>query len=152
MAVDIRIDMTLGLWFEAAWISKEKNMGDLTHQTMVNVGLDYTFGFGNGLYTILEHLIFTMDNSPFIYSNASSFSALSLSYPLGFFDNLDYIAYFSWTDSKFYNILSWNTQLDKAAIYLLGHWNPQNAPLTRQGRTQNLFSGQGVQIMVVVDF
>ncbi len=47
--VDGKWDVNVGLWFEVSHIRKQKDLGDLTNQTLLNLGADYTFGIGNGL-------------------------------------------------------------------------------------------------------
>ena len=44
--VDAKWDVTVGLWFEATYSKKSKNIGLLTHQSLLNIGSDYTFSNG----------------------------------------------------------------------------------------------------------
>jgi len=46
---DTKLDLVIGCWLEASWTNKEKNVGIYTNQEIMNVGMDYTFGIGNGL-------------------------------------------------------------------------------------------------------
>ena len=152
LGFDTRIDILLGLWIEATWISKEIKLGQLTNQTMINTGLDYTFALGNGIYMIAEQLLYSQDKTAFDFSDAVSFSAMSLSYPVGLFDNLDYLTFFNWTNSKIYNILSWKRQFDKSTVYLLGYWNPENETLPNRETAHNPYTGKGAQILFVYNY
>lgn len=148
IAFDAKWDVGIGLWFEGAWINKSRDVGLLTNQLILNVGTDYTFGVGNGLNFIFEQLLIVYDEKPFALSEPVFFSALSLSYPLGLFDNLSAIAYYNWATDQSYNLLTWNRKLNKFNLYFIAYWNPEsyNLPLQDAG---NLFSGKGVQAMLV---
>ncbi|HPG73422.1 MAG TPA: hypothetical protein PLM49_03960, partial [Bacteroidales bacterium] len=67
--LDGKWDLGVGLWFEAAWMHKSKNMGIFTNQFSACVGIDYTFGVGNGLNLIFEQLLFAYDEKPFAFEN-----------------------------------------------------------------------------------
>lgn len=146
---DIKLDMVVGLWFEGSWVNKNKNLGVFTNQEILNAGTDYTFGLGNGLYVIYEQLVATNDEKPFTFQNATTFSLLSLSYPVGLFDNISGIVYYDWKNRKSYNFLNWQKQFNNISLYFMGYWNPEMYNIPAQGEGQNLFAGRGVQVMVV---
>jgi len=146
---DIKLDLIVGLWFEGSWVKKNKDLGLFTNQEIMNAGVDYTFSVGKGLYVIYEQLVATYDNNPFSFQNTSSFSLLSLSYPLGLFDNISGIVYYDWKNRNTYNFLNYQKQFNNLTLYFMGYWNPKNYNIPAQGEGQNLFAGKGVQIMVV---
>lgn len=149
IGLDARWDIGIGLWMEGTWIFKSKNIAKYTNQEIINTGIDYTFGIGNGLYTVLENLLFSYDELPFKFSRPLVFSGLSMSYPLGVSDDLGIIAYYDWHNDKLYNFANYKRQYNKLSFYLMAYINPVKYQLPVQGETGNLFSGKGVQIMIV---
>lgn len=149
---DIKLDMTVGVWFEGSWVNKKKNLSFLTNQEILNGGVDYTFGLGNGLYVIYEQLLAAGNEKAFNFNNASSFSLVSLSYPVGMLDNLSAIVYYDWKNNKSYNFLNWQKQYNNLTLYLMGFWNPEKYNIPTQGEGQNLFAGRGMQVMVVYNY
>lgn len=147
--IDGKWDLGVGLWFEGSWINKSKNLGMYTNQEILNCGTDYTFGIGNGLNVVFEHLLVSYDEKAFKFSNTVSFSGTSLSYPLGMIDNVSAIIYYDWTNNNSYNFLNWKRQYNKISFYLMAYWNPKNYNLPQQSGSGNLFAGRGIQIMLV---
>ena len=121
------------MWFEGSWIKKNKDLGIFTNQEIFNLGADYTFNAGNGLYVIFEQLLASYDKKPFAFQNTTTFSLLSVSYPLGLFDNLSGIVYFDWNNKKSYNFLNWQKQFNNITFYLMGFWNPVDYNIPAQG-------------------
>lgn len=146
---DARWDLKTGLWLEGSWTRKRLNLGTLTNQLIINAGIDYTFGIGNGLYIAYEHLLMSYDQRAFEFANRTSFSLLSLSYPVGLFDKAGAIVYYDWTNTNVYNFISWQKQFDNIILYLMGYWNPVGYNLPAQTTSQNYFAGKGIQIMFV---
>jgi hypothetical protein len=93
IGVDAKVDLHVGLYFEAVWINKNKNIGQFTNQEICTLGMDYTFPMGNGLHLLVEHLFFAFDEKAFAFSNINSLSAMSLTYPLGLIDNINGVFY-----------------------------------------------------------
>jgi hypothetical protein len=149
LGFDIKLDLEVGLWFEGSWVNKNKDLGMFTNQEILNLGADYTFNAGNGLYVIFEQLLASYDKTPFSFQNTTTFSLVSVSYPLGLFDNLSGIVYFDWNNKKSYNFLNWQKQFNNITFYMMAFWNPVDYNIPAQGLGQNLFAGKGVQVMVV---
>lgn len=148
---DIKLDLVVGLWFEGTWVTKNKELGMFTNQEIFNVGTDYTFSIGNGLYVVYEQLLAANDEVAFNFQNTTSFSLLSLSYPVGLFDNISGIVYYDWKNKSAYNFLNWQKQFKNITLYIMGYWNPVNYNIPAQGSDQNLFAGKGIQIMLVLN-
>lgn len=146
---DIKVDVGVGLWFEGSWVNKNKKLGMFSNQELLNIGTDYTFGLGNGLYVIYEQLVASNDEKPFNFENTITFSLLSMSYPIGLFDNISGIVYYDWKNRKSYNFLNWQKQFNNITLYLMGYWNPVIYNIPAQGEGPNLFAGKGVQVMIV---
>ncbi|MCX6259407.1 MAG: hypothetical protein NTY95_01030 [Bacteroidia bacterium] len=111
--------------------------------------IDYTFGLGNGLYAAYEHLFFSYDQKAFEFANRTSFSLMTLSYPTGLFGKLSAIVYFNWTNKTIYNFVTWQKQFDNLVLYVMGYWNPDAYELPSQTGSRNMFSGKGIQLMLV---
>jgi hypothetical protein len=149
LGFDIKIDWLAGMWFEGVWVSNGENLGPLTNQAILNAGADYTFGIGNGLLLIYEHLIVSSDEKPFEFANKLNFSVLSASYPIGLFDNLNALLYYSWDHEQVYTFLNWQRQYNKISLHLMAYWNPETFNLPQQNIQSNLFGGKGFQVMFV---
>lgn len=146
---DAKFDVLFGFWLEGSWVHKNADLGKYSNQEFLNAGLDYTFGIGNGLYMVAEQLVASNDEKAFSFSNTFSATALSLSYPVGLFDNISAIVYFDWANGDIYNFVNWQKQFDRITIYFMGFWNPDIYILPGQEESENLFAGKGVQIMLV---
>lgn len=146
---DAKLDLKAGIWVEGSWTRKGKNLGKFTNQEILNAGIDYTFGIGNGIYVAYEHLLISWDEKPFALSDRTSFSLFTLNYPVGLFDRLSAIVYYNWTDKKMYNFVNWQRQFDKIMLYLMLYWNPEAGQLPAQTGSENLYAGKGVQLMFV---
>ena len=53
-------------------------------------GADYTFGLGNGLNVMAEHMLIWNGEKPFDMTERRHMSALSVNYPLGLWNNLSH--------------------------------------------------------------
>jgi hypothetical protein len=149
LGVDAKIDVKIGLWFELSWINKGADAGVLTNQHLFNIGTDYTFGIGNGLNLIFEHLLMSFDRQAFKFSNRANISALSANYPLTMSDNLNLIIYYDWENGGVYNFVNWKHNFRDFSLNVMGYANPDNfsIPLTAKGTS--LYSGNGLQIMLI---
>jgi hypothetical protein len=151
LGFDIKLDLVAGVWFEGSWVTKNEELGMYRNQEILNAGLDYTFNLGNGLYIVYEQLIASYDETAFNFQNTTLFSLLSLSYPVGLFDNFNAIIYYDWYNRKVYNFLNWQKQFNNISLYLIGYWNPEDYKIPTQGSDQNIFAGKGIQIMIVLN-
>lgn len=146
---DIKLDLLFGLWIEGSVTSKNNDLGIYKNQEIYNIGIDYTFGIGNGLYMVYEQILAAYSERPFSFDNTSSFSLISLSYPVGLFDNLSGIVYYDWQNNKSYNFLNWQHSYNNLSVYFMAFWNPDNYFIPAQQTDQNLMAGKGAQIMLV---
>lgn len=149
---DGKFDVGVGIWFEAVQISKTKNIGILTNQSLLNLGTDYTFDVGNGIYVVLEHLIVSYNEELGIFNNSINFTALSANYPIGINDNLNFITYYDWEHKDSYNFVNWQHTVEPFKLYLMGYWNPEKYYLPQQGESGAMFAGYGVQFMCVWNY
>jgi hypothetical protein len=150
IGIDGKWDYVVGLWLEATWINKARDVGAYTNQHIFNAGTDYTFNIGNGLNTTFEQLLISYDQTAFAFKRPTWFSALSLSYPATMFDTFNAIIYYDWTSSSSYNFVSWKRQFNRFYLYAMAYWNPATYALPQQQDSGGtLFTGKGVQIMFV---
>ncbi len=146
---DIKLDLVVGLWLEGSVTAKSKDLGMFSNQEIYNAGIDYTFGIGNGLYLVYEQLFASYNEKVFEMENTTSFSLLSLSYPIGLFNNISGIVYYDWKSNKSYNFINWQKSFNNLSFYLMAFWNPEKYNIPTQTTDQNLMAGRGIQIMLV---
>ena len=148
---DAKFDLAVGCWIEASWVSNKKNVGLFTNQEILNLGMDYTFGIGNGLTVIFEQLVASFDEKPFAFDQTMTFSLLNVSYPVGLFDRLSAIVYYDWINHSAYNFINWQKQFNNLSLFVMGYMNPKNYDIPTQTAGEMLFAGTGVQVMVVLN-
>jgi hypothetical protein len=146
---DAKFDRVVGIWFETSWKRMNLNIGRFTNQELLNLGADYTFAIGNGFTFTYEQLLAAYDEQAFRFENPTTFSLISASYPVGFFDDLSFIFYYDWHNNATYNFLNWQKQLTKLTFHVMGYANPKAYNIPTQQEGGNLYSGTGFQIMVV---
>lgn len=151
-AIDGKWDVLVGLWFEAAWLHKSGITGLLANQQLVSAGTDYTLGWGNGLHTMAEHMFFSMDHKAFGFRSLRSFSAVSLSYPLGIHHQLKAILYNDWDSMEQYNFFNWQILFGNFQLNCMAFMNPERLYLPQQPAGSRLFAGKGLQFMAVYNF
>ncbi len=95
-ALDGRLDVGVGLWFESVAIQQKLALLPFEWTKMLTLGLDYTFGFGNGLHFLIEHMTAISSKSLPEWDEGSQTTAVSLNYPVGLLDNLSLIGSYSW--------------------------------------------------------
>lgn len=149
-ALDGKWDVKVGLWFEASYIRKHQDLNILTNQSLLNLGTDYTFSLGNGLTVISEHLILSYDQKAFDFKNTANITAATMSYPLGFYDNLSSVFYYNWGSEGYTFFLNYSHQFPKITAYVFVFYNSENGQQgIQQNDLVNNFSGPGIQIMAV---
>lgn len=146
---DAKFDIVMGLWMEASWSRFKENIGMYSNLEIINLGMDYTFGLGNGLTVIYEQLVASYDENAFEFKNTTTFSLLNLSYPVGIFDHISAIIYYDWSNKKSYNFLTWQKQFNKFTFFLMGYINPKKYNIPTQGANEILYAGSGIQLMMV---
>lgn len=149
IAVDGKWDLGTGIGFEYVL---ERNHDAHPVKPWVNqfaTGLDYTFGIGNGLGFILEHLLWSQSSGVFRKAERVNFSAISLSYPTGPGDMITGMVYYNWTGREWYRFIGWEREFQYFSLHIMAYWNPDDRfnlyPNAAEG---NLFSGKGLQLMI----
>jgi hypothetical protein len=148
-ALDGKWDVGVGVWFEAVHINKAKNVGMLTNQTYLTLGVDYTFGIGSGLNVTLESMLSSYDKKAFAFENTSNVTATSIMYPLGFFDNISAMTYYAWESEDFSFFINYEHQFKKLTGYIMAYYNPDSQSGISTTQPENSFSGPGIRLMLV---
>ena len=149
IGLDARWDLKAGIWIESSLTHKSEPVGLLTNSLLINAGADYTFAAGNGIYIAFEQLFASASEELFTFSAASNYSLLSASYPIGLFDRLSAMIYYSWNDGNLYNFITWQKQLDNIIFYVMAYSNPDTYRLPARTTYENIFAGKGIQVMFV---
>ena len=63
---------------------------------MATLGMDYTFGIGNGLGLTFEQFFYSYGENGIDLNQSLNFSGLNLSYPFSMADNLSAMVYYDW--------------------------------------------------------
>lgn len=148
-ALDGKWDIGIGVWFEAVHIHKTKDLGILTNQSFLTLGIDYTFGIGNGLNITLENMISTYDKKAFAFENSSNVTATTITYPLGLFNNISTMLYYTWNSEALTSFVSYQHQFNKLTGYIMAYYNPNNQQAMGSIGYENSFSGPGIRLMIV---
>lgn len=148
-SLDGKWDVKIGLWFEATHIQKHKDLGILTNQSMLNVGTDYTFGLGNGLNIVAEHLYAIYNNTSYTINLESNFTATNITYPLGLFDNISAMFFYNWEQKGTSVFINYSHQFQHITAYLMAYYNPKTQQGIQQNDLLNTTSGPGLRLMLV---
>ncbi|MFH1934375.1 MAG: hypothetical protein ABIN18_22740 [Pseudomonadota bacterium] len=147
--LDGKWDVGIGLWFEGALIHQNLDISSLRYKRLINVGMDYTFDLGDGLNVIGEYFSIGTSENVFDSGEEISFSAVSVSYPLGLLDNITAMIYYNWDNQDWYRFLQWQRKYDNWSIYLMGFWNPDEFQIYQNRQGNSPFAGKGLQLMIV---
>lgn len=136
--------------YQQAYVSEDYRPYHYEHS--LNMGLDYTFQAGNGLNTSMEHFYIAQGSEPLENNQDAGISALSVNYPVGLLDRISVILYYSWKDESLYRFINFERSYDTWSFYLMAFWNPETFGIYNFNEEQTLFTGTGIQIMVVHNF
>jgi hypothetical protein len=148
-AVDMKMDLVVGFWLEAAVIHQDLGFTSLEHTSMLNAGLDYTFGLGNGLSVMTEAFGYLQGNH-FLEANKKSwFGLLSLSYPISIVHSVSTMVFYDFSSENLYRFINYSMTFDNWTFYVMGFWNPDTYQLYNIETRNTLYGGWGLQLMVV---
>ena len=147
-ALDCRLDITIGLWCEAALTRQAAAMPFRT-RTMINLGADYTFGLGNGLLVTAEHLAMRTGEDAGKDGEDFHITGASANYPLGLLDAATVMVYRDWESESWYRFFSFQRTYDRWQLFFIAFWNPDQFQIYRTMGDENLFAGRGIQLMAV---
>ncbi|MBM3323398.1 hypothetical protein FJY69_07985 [candidate division WOR-3 bacterium] len=149
VGLDGKWDVGVGCWFEATLMRQGfgGSWQNAYWQRMATIGLDYTFGIGNGLAAVVEHTYTDAARGAFESEQRAQASAAMVSYPLGLLDNLRGIILYDWRNRAAFSHVGWQRSLDRWLFSVSAFWNPDTpAGLGVAGASA---AGKGLQMMVV---
>ena len=149
LGLDGKWDLGIGLWVEAAMTRQGFDFYPLRYQRTLTVGADYTFGLGNGLHALVEHLSAVAAAEVWGGGTSRDFTGLMLDYPLNIFDRLSGMVFYSDSTDEWYRLLTWRRTYDRWSFHLIGFWNPDRYQIFPGRPGASLFAGKGVQITIV---
>ena len=151
--IDFKIDLGIGIWGE--FVLKHNHPENYVlpeWENYLTLGMDYTFGIGNGLNMVAEYFRFEGTTGISEQKTEFGFSTICLRYPLGIMDNLTAMVFYNWDQKQWYRFISLQRQYDFWSFYLMGFWNPDQYDLFTIRSGSNLFAGSGIQLMAVLNF
>jgi hypothetical protein len=137
-----------GLWFEAVFTRQDFAVSPYRSQKAFNIGAENTFGLGNGLTVLAEHLIFQSSPGFWEAGTSRSLSAVSLDYPVGLLDRVRVMIFRDWTGGDWYRLLTWQRTTDRWSFFVIAFWNPETYGLYGGSPGTNVFGGRGLYFMV----
>ena len=149
LGLDGKWDIGIGFWFEGVLVHQKSDCIPFSYTKLLLVGLDYTFGIGNGLHVMNEYFHFSMTEKIWGAGDHMSFSALSLNYPFGLIDRMTGMVYYDWENHGWYRFVDWQRTYDRWIIHVMAFWNPDQFQIYFTQSDTGLFSGKGIQVMVV---
>jgi hypothetical protein len=149
---DGKWDVGVGVWVEAAVVHQDSPLLPTPYQRAFTLGVDYTFGVGNGLTALAEQ--FRLDASTAVFSggDAQDFSALVLRYPLGLLDELSGILYYDWKSGGFSRFVTWKRTYDSLALNVILFNNPRQVTVFPGQVGSSSFAGTGLQVLLSYNF
>ena len=152
VGLDGKWDVGIGLWFEATLTHQETSLLPKPWQRAFTLGADYTFGLGNGLNIMAEHLRLDRSARALRTGDGADFSALFLRYPASVFVDLTALFYYDWDEKEFYRFFSWQRTYDRWRFHVIAFWNPEASLIYRAQPGANAFSGKGIQVMATFNY
>lgn len=149
VAVDGKWDVGVGVWFELSYVHRAENIGLLTNQTLLNLGVDYTFGIGNGLNVVAEHLVMAYHESSINIRETINTTAINLTYPITMYDNLNCIMYYSYDEQAFSFFLNYEHQFKRVSAYVMAYYNPEVQSAHQENELTYTTYGPGIRLMIV---
>ncbi|MEE9166568.1 MAG: hypothetical protein V3U24_03775, partial [Candidatus Neomarinimicrobiota bacterium] len=149
IALDGVWDAGIGVLFESALIKTDMKDSELSWQSFLTLGMDYTFGIGNGLTVLYEHLLFTVDDTPFGTATKRNMSGLMILYPLALMDQLSYFSFYDWNDNLPYHYLSWQRNYDSWIFHVSVFGSRANTGSAEEGQSMTSFGRKGIQLMII---
>jgi hypothetical protein len=151
-ALDGRWDIGIGVWFESVWQQNIPNMLIYKWNNMTTIGADYTIPEGNGIYILAEHMITTFSNSFWGTDQNRQISAMMATYSIGVLDNLSLQEYYDWYNKNLYQYFQCQRTYDNFIInFALFHYPENGGSLFLSSKT-SLFSGYGLQMMLIYNY
>lgn len=147
-ALDVRWDLAIGVWAEAA-LTQQAVKSPFRCRKMLTLGADYTIGLGNGILVTAEHLLLRISDSFSRPGQSAEFSACGVNYPLGLLDAVTVMVYRDWKNESWYRFVNLQRTYDRWQLFFIGFWNPNIFDIYQHSAGENIFAGKGLQVMAV---
>jgi len=152
IGLDGKWDIGPGVWAEYSLTHSRPDSAFFPRWTkLFTLGIDYTLSIGNGLYLASEFFRYSTANEVFNSGINMTFSSLTANYPVGI-NKIGSIIYYNWTNKTWYRFINFQRQSDSWTYYLFLYWNPEIFAIYNNISGNNMFSGKGIQFMVVFNF
>ena len=149
IALDTKVDLLVGFWAEASLTHQDLSFSNQKYKTMLNVGMDYTFGVGSGLNVMAEGFGYLQGEQPFGADEKLAFGLLSASYPVSIIHSVNAMVFYDFTNNHLYRFINWTMAYDQWSFYIMGFWNPETYALYNVDPRTSLYGGWGFQLMAV---
>ncbi|TFH25745.1 MAG: hypothetical protein E4H10_08975 [Bacteroidia bacterium] len=149
IALDAKLDLAVGLWIEAAFSHQDFTYTNINYKSMMNAGMDYTFGLGNGVHVMTEAFGYLQGEKAFGSEQQIWFGLLSASYPVSLIHNVSAMLFYDFSNNNFYRFINWSIAYDRWSFYIMGFWNPDTYNLYNVDPRTSLYGGWGFQLMAV---
>lgn len=149
IALDTKVDLVVGLWAEASLTHQDLSFTQQKYKSMLNVGMDYTFGIGSGLNVMAEGFGYLQGNKPFANDEGLAFGLLSATYPVSMIHSVNAMVFYDFTNKNLYRFINWTMAWDRWSFYVMGFWNPETYALYNVDPRTSLYGGWGFQLMAV---
>jgi hypothetical protein len=116
---------------------------------MGTTGMDYTFGVGNGIHLLGEHLVVSIAVNFPEWTQNYHYSAFSVSYPVTLFDALSVIGYYDWDQKNYAQYASWQRTYDKVIVSLSLFRYPETNQVVFNFQPNSSGIGSGGQVMLI---
>jgi hypothetical protein len=149
VGLDGKWDVGIGLWFEGTVIERDTELLPYRYRQLLTVGADYTFNVGTGLTALAEQ--FRLQESQELWESDESIdiSALSTTYRPNIVDQLSLIASREWEGDENSFFVEWRQTHDRWRLHFIVFSAPEQGATLGGGPTGALYSGNGVQVLVV---
>ncbi len=146
---NFRYEYEVGAWIEAMAADNRKNPYTPAYNNMITTGMDYTFGMGNGLYTLAEHMLSSSGNNAGEFSNTVNITAMLATYPWSLFDSFSLYSWYLWNINEGAVQLQWQQTYDTFYFNIaLFHFPGHNILAENSGYTK----GNGISLIVNYNF
>ncbi len=149
IALDTKVDLLVGLWGEFSLTHQDLSFSNQKYKTMLNAGMDYTFGIGSGLNIMAEGFGYLQGQQAFGADEKLAFGLLSASYPISIIHSVNAMVFYDFTNHNFYRFVNWSMAWDRWSFYIMGYWNPESYNLYNVDPRTTLYGGWGFQLMAV---
>lgn len=148
-ALDGRWDLAVGLWFEAVLENRTSSDLPFGWTKRVALGMDYTFGWGNGLYALFEHVTVALSKDAQGWDEDQSMSAFMLDYPINVIDTVKIYGVFEWETKRSGCYLNWQRTYDNFVVSAGLFDYPETTPSQSGFSSRTVNSGTGGEIILI---